>query len=761
MLIYINKLLRENTTYYNITSKMATEMKKPEPFYIDSSKMYYNNTDLFNYDQIFYYGCKTKPKTIVIKKKIPESEYLYANLKKGDWNLSSSECKKSQLLISKEWVDKYYFKIDDRKEPTIIPKPVNIVFEETNELEESNVTILEEEQVKVVEELTNNEEILEAPKILLLDDSEKFKDADGNVIEIETRGTKDRKNIYFKCKDISVGFGMTNLNSILLQNHEYGYEINKHYKTFLVKTNNNAFIKSLYLTYYGFLRVINCSRKSKIFVQNINIITKWLDYLINNKYFDNYIISNVNQDLSGVIYICSSPLIDCIKIGYWTGSISGLKSRYKMVYGKDVILNCKNVENVRDKEKEIHSVFKQFNISGELFQKDKLHLYNDYLNNNIVEYLDRNFKEDCGELDEDLDDEFESNNDENENENDTIEQVPRILLLDDREKFRDTDGNIVSIETRGTKSYNDIYFKLTDVSKGFNMENLRNSIQKKNRGYVRNDDYKTFLIRGDNVPSTETNKNNKTSLYLTYNGLVKVLMVSRNKNVKRFQEWAIKTLFTIQMGTKEDKVELGTKILGIPEKTYSAVFNKHANDLPAIYLCSLGHVKELRNTFEIDNSFPDDSVVYKYGFTENLADRMQSNKGQYEKLENVKFVLTTFNGIDPQYLRDAERDVKEECNAYEINLQTKGYKELIILNEAQLKNVKKNYGRLGRDYAGHSAELQQQIRELKEELLKVNYENERLKTLVESNEKYHKLELKNKDLKIENLELKLLTSNIK
>ena len=69
---------------------------------------------------------------------------------------------------------------------------------------------------------------------------------------------------------------------------------------------------------------------------------------------------------------------------------------------------------------------------------------------------------------------------------------------------------------------------------------------------------------------------------------------------------------------------------------------------------------------------------------------------------------------------------------------------------------------------GHSAELQQQIRELKEELLKVNYENERLKTLVESNEKYHKLELKNKhpllenkDLKIENLELKLLTSNIK
>jgi hypothetical protein len=188
---------------------MATEIKKPQPFYIDSSKikMYYNNTDLFNYDQIFYYGCKAKPKTIVIKKKIPESEYLYANLKKGDWNLSSSECKKSQLLISKEWVDKYYFKIDERKEPTIIPKPVNIVFEETIEIEEEPVN-----EKNVVEEVTINEEFLEAPKILLLDDSEKFKDSDGNIIEIETRGTKDKKNMYFKSKDISVGFGMTNLN---------------------------------------------------------------------------------------------------------------------------------------------------------------------------------------------------------------------------------------------------------------------------------------------------------------------------------------------------------------------------------------------------------------------------------------------------------------------------------------------------------------------------------------------------------------------
>jgi len=490
---------------------MATEIKKPEPFYIDSSKikMYYNNTDLFNYDKNFYYNCTSKPKTIVTKKKIPESEYFYANLKKGDWNLTSSGCKKSQLLISKEWVDKYYFKIDDRKEPIIIPKPVNIVFEETIELEESNVTILEEEQKNIVEELIINEEILEAPKLLLLDDSEKFKDTDGNIIEIETRGERNDEDIYFKCKDISVGFGMPNLNN-----------------------------------------------------------------------------------------------------------------------------------NIVDKEK----------------------------------------------------------------------------------------------------------------------------------GYKRNIDYKNFNrnIRLPNGESKSTNKKSKTTLYLTYEGLLRVLFVSRNKNASLFRKWATHKLFTIQMGKEEDKVKLGTSILNISEKTYKALFSKCANKLPSIYLIYLGNVKELRKTFEIDDSFPDDSGVYKYGFTDDLGRRMGEHETKYGKLENVKLVLTTFHGIDPQYLREAEHDIKEECNAYEINLQTEGYKELIVLNKKQLEHVTKNYGRIGRDYMGHTSELQQQIRELKDDILKLNYENDRLKTLVETNEKYHKLELKNKDciienkdLKIENLELKLLTSNIK
>jgi hypothetical protein len=85
----------------------AAPATKPTPFRVDSSSenTYYNSKDLQEYDPVFYYGCKTKPRKIIAKKNIPVADYLFANLKKGEWNISSHDCKKSQLLISRAWVD--------------------------------------------------------------------------------------------------------------------------------------------------------------------------------------------------------------------------------------------------------------------------------------------------------------------------------------------------------------------------------------------------------------------------------------------------------------------------------------------------------------------------------------------------------------------------------------------------------------------------------------------------------------------------------
>lgn len=447
-------------------------MELPQPFTIDGTQ-YYNSKDLAVYNPVFYIGCKTKQRKIIEKKNIPTEEYIYANLKSGDWNISSAECKKAQLLLSVSWVDTYFF----RKE------------RETNTGE-----------VKEIAE----PEIKEAPELLLLDEEEKFRDAEGNVVEIETRGERTDTKIFFRVKDVMVAFEMPSLD---------------------------------------------CTLRNEI-------------------------------------------------------------TEYK---------------------KEIH--------------------------------------------------------------------------------------------------YQHFFIRV-----------------------------KQQLILSDTI---------KKELYLTYKGLLRVLFVSNAGNAKKFQDWAEHKLFTIQMGTNEAKIEVGTAMLKITPATFKSVFSKHSKKLPCIYLIKLGTAEQLRETFQIDASISDEKCVYKYGFTDDLRRRIGEHERKYGKMPGVKIDLTSFQMIDPQYTSEAEAEITEASNAYELKLKTEGHKELIVVNETQIKHLKKTYGRIGKEFEGHTAELKEDIVKLKEEikdltnelktkelqfelqLQKEISEKERYKTLSETNQRIYTLEIQNRDLQIQ------------
>ena len=178
-------------------------------------------------------------------------------------------------------------------------------------------------------------------------------------------------------------------------------------------------------------------------------------------------------------------------------------------------------------------------------------------------------------------------NDVQEDEPNSVETAPSVLELNDEEKFRDCDGNIVDIEVIGEKSRNKIYFKVNDVMKVFDMPNLDQVLRNDGTCYDINIHYKSFIrVTRNNSASNSIKKR----LYLTYKGLLKVLFNSRTGNAEQFQDWAEDKLFTIQMGPQENKEILGTDILGINIKNYRAVFNKHSSDFPCVYLLSLGKV---------------------------------------------------------------------------------------------------------------------------------------------------------------------------
>ena len=334
-----------------------------------------------------------------------------------------------------------------------------------------------------------------------------------------------------------------------------------------------------------------------------------------------------------------------------------------------------------------------------------------------------------------------------------IENAPPLLHLDDSEKFHDADGNVIEIETRGERNKKKIYFKVKDVSIGFGMPSLYRNICA-DRGYDYGLHYKHMFIRSSFL--NVENDTIKKDLFLTYRGLIRVLMVSRNKNADKFQDWAEEKLFTIQMGTRDQKVKLGAEVLNTSPRTLKAIFDKHASTFPSIYLMMLGKVRDVRETFGIPADKPDDSTVYKFGFSEDLSRRVIELETEYSKLPGVTMQIATFQIIDAKYTSEAENEVRDTCSAFEVRVKktTQGFNELIVLDDKQFANIKKLYRRIGDEFAGATLGLQKQIKEYENELMRLKLEMQYKDDLHKKDIEYYKKDIELKETVIENWKLK-------
>ena len=470
-------------------------MRTPQPFAIDmTNKLFFNMKDLFDYKPEFFYGCTVKKRLITKKKSIPDTEYVYANFlaRTKEWNMSDENCKKAQLLITKSWVDKYYFRSEDVIAP-VAPSVTDII----------SVTLVP------------------SPPPL-------------PIILVDIKEEKE----------------------------------------------------------------------------------------------------DIKQDIS-----------------------------------------LQDSERNEDKE--------------------------------------------------------------------VIENAPPILELEDEEKFHDVDGNIIEIETRGERHEDKIYFKCKHISVGFGMEHLSKNITDKTKGYNRGSDY-TFFIRNNSSPNGGANKK---TLYLTYEGLLRVLFVSRNKNATIFRKWATMKLFTIQMGTKDAKEVLGTEILNIKIKDLRAVFNKHSSDFPCVYLLSLGKVSDLRETLGISPKIEDDIIVYKYGFSKDFKQRIAQHQANYGKMKNVDLDVVFFNIVDAQHTSAAEHDIRYFFKAFGKPLAIEGHNELVGLNKMELVETKNKYVSTGEKYAGSTKGYETRTKELQEEIATLKQEIQNIRNEMKMKELEHKIALQEEQMR--------------
>jgi hypothetical protein len=198
-----------------------------------------------------FYECTVKKILITKKRTIYAHANFFAKTKECNW----SDRKNAQLLITKSWVDKYYFRSEDVIVPIVPSAPII----------HPSVPLVQKEGIRQdLSERKEDKKVIEnVPPILELRDEEKFHDINGNVVDIETRGERHRNKIYFKVKDVINTFNMPSL-VVTLNDKRCNYERGLHYTCFIHNSKNEEtnkpFKKSLYLTYKGLLRVLFNSR---------------------------------------------------------------------------------------------------------------------------------------------------------------------------------------------------------------------------------------------------------------------------------------------------------------------------------------------------------------------------------------------------------------------------------------------------------------------------------------------------------------------
>nr|URM62506.1 MUTS family DNA binding domain protein [Mimivirus sp.] len=262
--------------------------------------MYYSADELKEKCPIFFKGHRNSW-SLINAGVVDEDCYIFAKCDNGTWIKSTNQSKKfNKVFLLDSWVESNVPEFNDQLEY----------------------------------------EITQAPDILKLKNSEKFKDDEGNIIDIEVRGNKNDSECYFLVKDVASGFDIKRLHSIIINNCS-GYKINIHYIYFNIQKQKNGKIivkKELFLTHIGFIQFIYRSRINN--VKYKKTVYRWLSQFKSKtpKKFILGIEKMSKKSKIGFTYLISSPLLNAVKIGAWRSNLKSLRSRYITGYGEDLSL---------------------------------------------------------------------------------------------------------------------------------------------------------------------------------------------------------------------------------------------------------------------------------------------------------------------------------------------------------------------------------------------------------------------------------------
>ena len=345
---------------------------------------------------------------------------------------------------------------------------------------------------------------------------------------------------------------------------------------------------------------------------------------------------------------------------------------------------------------------------------------------------------------------------ENIQEEQDLKEAPGILGLDDEEKFHDNEGNVVEIETRGEREHDKVYFLAKDVATAFEINQIR-KITLNESGYKVHIHYTFFMCaEGKDLTVRPTKR-----LFLTYKGMLRVLFCSQSGKADSFVDWATKTLFTVHMGATEEKENLASSMLGIPAKSLRQVLKTSTSNVPCVYTFALGLAKDLRGEMKIPDTTPDDHIIIKYGYTDDLSRRTSEHIKTYESIKGVRLELMKYCYVDPKYLSEAETYIKNYFSDMEAFVEYKKFAEIVSFDPKHTRQLNQTFDNIQCKYSGCVKGLLQEVENLRGEIVMLK---EKHKWELNHERDLHNITKQivlTRDMQVENLNLKLQLLELK
>lgn len=343
--------------------------------------------------------------------------------------------------------------------------------------------------------------------------------------------------------------------------------------------------------------------------------------------------------------------------------------------------------------------------------------------------------------------------------------LPPLVDLSDEEKFRDSDGNVVEIEVRGVKTLNGIYFHANKTGELLGVDKVGSWIGKERSSYIEGTHYRKFRSPGGGFVNM-----------LTFLGLLHMFFNSTRPVAINYCMWVATVIFTAQLGSREEKVQLTSRMLGVPISIVRQFTSSEiSGGLSGIYLFKVGTVAELRKSWNLPADWDDDWVICKYGRTILLDRRSGEHQLKFDKILGkrgrqkeasssrsrsrslsprprtssspdlcaeeddtltVKYIIADeqlvedldklekfpdvkeirllyFAQIDASYQITAEDQLRAYFEKNEQKVEFRGMRELVMLSKDGIVKAKGHYDQVKRKYAGCLAQFQTDLLDLK------------------------------------------------